>query len=363
MKITIPNLGNTCLAVKALFDSIGIDYVMPEESTARALEIGSKYAPEDICLPYKIMLGNMLISCERGADTVLITGSGGPCRYGEYCELMRNILKKLKPNLNLIVLDYPRDIGVKEFFRRISEISKESTTRLSKKILAVDNSLKIIKLLDCIESEARYRAGYEVEKGSFKKLLYRCKRECIDSKNSSEMLKILYFYENEVRHLRVDRNRKPVSVAIIGEIYTILEPFANFHIEDKLMDLGVSVKKGITPSWWVKDAIFTPLKLNSMKIRKFSRPYLKEYIGGHAKECIGEAVIASNENIDGAIQIFPLGCMPEIVAKSILPKISKDKKFPIMSLVVDEMTGEAGYDTRLEAFVDMIERRKEKCII
>ncbi|MDD3225596.1 MAG: acyl-CoA dehydratase activase-related protein [Clostridium sp.] len=358
MKINVPNLGNTNLAVKALFDSMGIDYIISEESSEKALEIGSKYSPEDICLPYKIMLGNILISYKKGADTVLITGSGGPCRYGEYCELMRNILKKLKLNLNLIVIDYPKNIGMKEFLRRISEISKESNVKLSKKIMAVNNALKIIKLIDYIEIQARYRAGYEVKRGSFKKLLYECKRECMDARNSNEMLKLLYFYKNQIKCLKIDKNRKPVSIAIIGEIYTILEPFANLHLEDKLMELGVSVKKGITPSWWVKDAILAPLKLNSMKIRKASKPYLPEYIGGHAKECIGEAVIASEENIDGAIQIFPLGCMPEIVAKSILPNISKEKNFPIMSLVVDEMTGEAGYDTRLEAFVDMIERRK-----
>jgi predicted nucleotide-binding protein (sugar kinase/HSP70/actin superfamily) len=31
-------------------------------------------------------------------------------------------------------------------------------------------------------------------------------------------------------------------------------------------------------------------------------------------------------------------------------------------LVVDEMTGEAGYVTRIEAFIDMLERRKENAL-
>lgn len=57
-----------------------------------------------------------------------------------------------------------------------------------------------------------------------------------------------------------------------------------------------------------------------------------------------------------------MGCMPEIVSKAILPSISKDKNFPIMTLVVDEMTGEAGYLTRIEAFVDLLERRRENVL-
>jgi predicted nucleotide-binding protein (sugar kinase/HSP70/actin superfamily) len=95
-----------------------------------------------------------------------------------------------------------------------------------------------------------------------------------------------------------------------------------------------------------------------MDIRRAAKEYLPLCIGGHAVECVGEAVLAERENFDGAIQIFPLGCMPEIVSKAILPQISKDKNFPILTLVVDEMSGEGGFVTRIEAFLDMLERRK-----
>ncbi len=68
------------------------------------------------------------------------------------------------------------------------------------------------------------------------------------------------------------------------------------------------------------------------------------------------------KNIDGAIQIFPMGCMPEIVSKSILPTVSKNENIPILSLVVDELTGEDGYITRIEAFLDLLERRKNNVL-
>ena len=102
--------------------------------------------------------------------------------------------------------------------------------------------------------------------------------------------------------------------------------------------------------------------MNSLNIKSLSQKYLSMEIGGHAKECIGEAVLSCNEGFDGAIQIFPLGCMPEIVSKSILPSISRDNNFPVMSLVVDDMTGEAGYITRVEAFIDLLERRRENVL-
>jgi len=48
--------------------------------------------------------------------------------------------------------------------------------------------------------------------------------------------------------------------------------------------------------------------------------------------------------------------MPEIVAASVLPKVQEAYKVPIMTLIVDEHTGQAGMQTRLEAFVDLLER-------
>lgn len=363
MKITMPHLGNTYLGAKALFDGLGIEFIIPEFSNREALEIGAQYAPDEICLPFKIMFGNIIQGYKAGADTAIITGSCGPCRYGEYCELFKNTLKKAGCNIEIIVIDQPKGIGTEEFFRRIGNISSESCKSKREQIKALFNAYKVIKLIDHIEGETRYLAGYEIQKGEFKSLLKSCKKEAVLCENPEEMIQILKKYKKMLSNIKIDKNKNPITIAIVGEIYTILEPFANLYIEDKLMDYGISVKKNMTPSWWVKDAALVPLKLNSIDIRKASKEYLPLYVGGHARECIGETVLAQKHNMDGVIQIFPLGCMPEIAAKAILPKISKDKDFPIMSLVVDEMTGEAGYSTRIEAFIDLLERRREKCII
>ncbi len=52
--------------------------------------------------------------------------------------------------------------------------------------------------------------------------------------------------------------------------------------------------------------------------------------------------------------------MPEIVAQSILPKVSRHYDMPVLNFILDEHTGEAGMITRLEAFVDLLERRRKR---
>ncbi|OPJ59585.1 acyl-CoA dehydratase activase-related protein [Clostridium oryzae] len=363
MVISFPHLGNTAIAGRALFEELRIKCITPEAVSRKTLEIGSKYSPEDICLPYKLMVGNYIDAINKGADTIIITGSCGPCRYGEYCELQRNVLRKIKNDVNLIVIDSPGDIGKEELLNRIKYISSNSPLSKEKKIAAFVKGIRIINNIDKLEKMLRIKAGYEIETGECKRLLQSCKKELMDTEGIDGKLSMLKEYYRRALKVKVDKTRNPVKIAVIGEIYTIIEPYSNLFLEDKLMDLGVSTYKMLYPSWWVKNTFLKAVKLDSLKIKKYSKEYMPYYIGGHGKECIGEAVIASTKGLDGAIQVFPFGCMPEIVSKSVLPNISKDRNFPIMSLIVDELTGEAGYITRIEAFVDLLERRKRRCII
>ncbi|NLJ58800.1 MAG: 2-hydroxyglutaryl-CoA dehydratase [Tissierellia bacterium] len=363
MKITFPHMGNIYIAAKALFDGLGVDYVIPPQNNKEVLNIGTRYSPEEICLPFKIMIGNYIQAIEQGADTVLLTGSCGPCRFGEYCELQMNLMKELGYNLNFIVLDMPKDIGIKELFKRLGKVTVTSNKSMYGKTKALKDALTVANLIDEVEAKAHYLAGYERNKGQCKRILNDCKKEAMNCSNPEEMISSLRKYKDKLKYIPVDINKNPLKIAIIGEIYTVIEPFSNFFIEDKLMDYGVSSKREMTPTWWVKNMALSPLKLNSLKIKQSSKDYLSLAIGGHARECVGEAVLAQEGGFDGAIQIFPMGCMPEIVSKSILPTISKDKDFPIMSLVVDDMTGEAGYITRVEAFIDLLERRRNNVLL
>jgi predicted nucleotide-binding protein (sugar kinase/HSP70/actin superfamily) len=52
--------------------------------------------------------------------------------------------------------------------------------------------------------------------------------------------------------------------------------------------------------------------------------------------------------------------MPEIITRAIAPQLSKENDMPFLSLVVDEHTGEAGFQTRIEAFIDLLRRRKRE---
>lgn len=360
MKITFPHFGNTYIASKALFEGLGISCIVPPQSSKKSLQIGSEHSPDDICLPFKIMIGNYIQSIEMGADTIVIAGSCGPCRFGEYCELQMKIIKGLGYDVDFIVIDNPKDIGIKELMNRFSKIGSNATVDKRKIVKEIRNSINILGLMDKLDSRVHSISAYEKKKGECKNILNSCKSEVVKLKSSDDIIKHIKDSINKIENVEVHKYRDPIKIAVIGEIYTIIEPFSNMNIEEKLMEYGVFSNRKLTPSWWVKNTALSPIKMNSLDVNIASKEYLPLSIGGYARECIGEAILAKKKGYDGAIQIFPSGCMPEIVSKSILSSISKDKDFPIMTIIMDEITGEAGYVTRLEAFIDMLEMKREK---
>lgn len=358
-------MGNIHIIGKIILDSLGINYVIPPINNKTSLEIGSKISPEEMCLPFKIMMGNYIQSIEQGADHILIVGSCGPCRFGEYGELQMRLLNREGYNVKFILVDPncefanntdSRIIGLEGFLNEAG-ISK---SRLLKGLLLGSRCMFLIdKMLEYVNTYS----AYEINPGSLKKTYNEGRKLANSENNANQAYEILKNYNKKLAQVPLDINRDVLQIAIIGEIYTIIDPFSNLYIEDKLISQGVSVTRKLNTSWWLKDTIIKPLKLNGIGVKYNSKDYLPYWVGGHGRECVAEAVTAQKKGCDGAIQIFPLGCMPEVVSKAILPNISKNINMPIMSLVVDEMTGEAGFNTRIEAFVDLLERRKELCII
>ncbi len=124
--------------------------------------------------------------------------------------------------------------------------------------------------------------------------------------------------------------------------------------------MGVYAHRSIFLTDWVKEnAFLDALRIQPEKeIRSQAKPYLNHAVGGHGENTIGETVRYAKSGYDGVIQLVPFTCIPEIVARSILPRVSRDLGIPVMSLILDEQTGLAGVLTRLEAFVDLLARRR-----
>ena len=78
----------------------------------------------------------------------------------------------------------------------------------------------------------------------------------------------------------------------------------------------------------------------------------------HAAFNIDAAKRYAEAGYDGIIHIKSAGCTPEIDVMPVLQRLSREEHVPVLFLTFDTQTSDAGLDTRLEAFYDMIAMRK-----
>lgn len=357
MKITYPPFGDARIAIESMLRDFGHEIIPPPPSTHRTLSIGVKYAPEFACLPLKITLGNYIEAIEKGADTILMLGGIGPCRFGYYAEVQKRILKDLGYNIDWIVLDLSN--GWINLYKNIKKVTNGkgiiSTIRIIKltwrKILAIDE----------IEKLARRARPFSRYKGQVDEFVKEAHRRLEFAESFSEIDRILEEYREKTNEI-IDpiALNELVKIGIVGEFYVVLDHFTNFEIAKRLGELGVWVENAFYIEEIVR--IYLPLFRAEDLERKveIAIPYIKRSVGGEGQRTIAHTIEFAERGFDGVIHLLPFTCMPEIVADSVLERVSKDYNIPVLTLSIDEQTGLAGITTRLEAFVDMLKARKRR---
>lgn len=354
-RITFPHMGTSHIAIKAMLEAAGLEVVVPPPITRRTLSLGTQFSPEFACLPLKINLGNFIEAYEKGANTIMMAGGWGPCRFGYYAQVQREILRDLGYEMEMIVLEAP-DTRLTAILSQIKDLAAgASWWRIVKAIKLGWEKIKALDVLECRFQRLRPRCESLLEA----EVVYRKALADIDRAQSSSQLKeALQLMEEGITRLGIDWNRPVVRIGLVGEIYTVLEPFVNLDLERHLGRLGAEVTRSIYLSQWVNDHLFMgwlPVK-STKELAALAHPYLNYWVGGHGRETVGAAVYFSQLGYDGVIQVGPLTCMPEIVAQSILPSVSCREGLPVLTIYFDEHSGEAGLLTRLEAFLDLIRR-------
>lgn len=350
-------MGHLDLTVQTLLQGLGWETVVPPPCTKKTLSLGVRYAPEFACLPLKINIGNYLEAYEQGAALALMVGGVGPCRIGYYGTIQQEILRDLGVQMELIVLE-PPDAHPRELWQKIKYLKRVPWKQV---ILAILLSWHKTRAMDILEEKALVLRAREVHRGCVDRLLEEAKSRLLTADYVQGIKEITQDYLRKMEALPLKPEEEPgITVAIVGEIYTVLEPFANLGLERHLNGLGVEVKRPLFLSSWINEHLFRGiLDIEGTKnAPELAKPFLNSFVGGHGRETVGSAVAYARKGVDGVIQIAPLTCMPEIVAHSVLPRVSQAYGVPTLTLYVDEQTGEAGLLTRLEAFIEMLRHRK-----
>lgn len=363
--VGFPAMGQLDIVIDSILKECGVETVKPPALSTRSIELGKELAPEFVCLPLTATLGQMIEMLELGANSFLMVSGKGRCRLGWYAQIQELLLKRKGLSFNMMIIDSPfplRKNGL-SFFNTIKQVTNGA--RFDRVIKSLALGYHKLEVLENAQAVCRRIRAYESRRGQIDQV-FNLLRAGIDQASDYRTVTKLYNnFMEETETIKLE-DTNPLKVALVGEIWVLLEPFVNMEIEKFLgsrENIRVVVERELTVSHWLQGNILYTKKAvkRGKEIQKAASPYLKEYVGGHGRESVGLTALASQEGVDGVIHLMPFTCMPEIVAHNILTQASDKLDIPVLSLIISDQTGEAGFETRLEAFLELLlERRFEK---
>ena len=348
--VSFPHLGNyskvfTQVMRHMLPDSI----VLPAPPmTQRTIELGSRYSPDFVCAPFKLNIGNYIEALEQGANVLFQAGTG--CRCGYYGELQEQILRDLGYHFRFVCLSRER-AKPQAAYNSMRELGCTlSTRKLIQTLLLAGES---IRLMDRYENFMRENVGFEAIHGSLEDVRQELLRKIAEADSMQDLHIANTECKRSVAKIAINKPKDPPRVGIVGDLYTVMEPFSNFYVEKRLAKEGISVSRLMNVS-------FLLFGQNHRRALKKIGRYLQYDVGANSVDSVLQSERYARRAYDGIIHMKSFGCIPELNAGPALMNLSHDWNIPILNLSFDSHTSETGIATRLEAFSDMINMKKEE---
>ena len=354
-KITFPHMGNLWVATKCMFEEFGQEVIVPPPITQRTITLGSTHSPEEMCVPFKYVLGNFIEALEIGADTIFMAGGIGPCRFGLYGVTAELILKRLGYNPQFVIVEPPAGKIVQFFW----QLMKITSYKPKKVVPGIKYAAAKLEAVDWAEEEfVLKRQPYQKSSRQLDKLYKKFVHRINDCDGYDAIDKARVDFAEQVNaEVPVDPEKPVLDVLLTGEIFVLLEPYSNMEITRRLGELDCVCHRSSSATEWLQERILPSLfrekgeKFLFQKAIEKAEPWLKTPFGGEGIETVGYVVIAKEREMDGVIQVMPFTCMPEVTAKDVLPKVANEMDILFYSFIFDEHTAEAGFQTRVESFV------------
>jgi predicted nucleotide-binding protein (sugar kinase/HSP70/actin superfamily) len=358
MKVTFPHMGMAWVPLKTLFEKGGVEVVVPPPCTQRTLTLGAKHSPEWVCMPFKVNLGNYIEALEMGADTILGVDGPGLCRLGYYSKIHESTLRDLGFQFEMSRFNWQESgiVGLATFIKRVLGERRSWPSIIGD----IRFGLAQLNLLDELERQTHLLRAREGVPGSVSKVWRTVGNRICAAHTYKELKLVKRQILDELEAIGLDAGAEPLKVGFVGEFFMAIDPNSNCDLEEELGRLGVEVHRSAYLSEWTKVWLFLEAMglSHGQKVKKAAAPYLSRDVSGDAVSSLGETVLHAKEGFDGIVHIQPFTCMPEIIAQNIFPKVSREHDIPVLCLILDEQTGKAGLRTRLEAFVDLMRRRR-----
>lgn len=291
---------------ETFFREIGCDVIVSDKTNSKILADGLSASNNELCLPMKLLYGHV-INVQDRVDYIFLPYIISTQKGSFVCPKLIGAPDILKANMSVPLLSIDMDMHApyKSFLFALKEIA-----------LTIDaNPLKIY--------------------AAYKKAMHA--QERFDALRRKGAL-----FEDAMAGIKKSIVTEK-TLAVIGHSYAINDEYTNSGLLQKLERKHIK--------------ILTSGMLSEGEITKILSKIHKKTHWNLGNRVLAAAIkYSAMKDVDGIIYVTPFSCSSDSLVKEYMSVHMTSK--PLMTLTVDEHAGDAGLITRLEAFIDMIDRRK-----
>lgn len=294
-----------CQLYKTFFEELGCEVIVSDKTNKQILASGLSASNNELCLPIKLLYGHVM-SLKENVDYIFIPYIISTQEGGYICPKLIGAPDIIKANIDVNLLSIDFDMH-----------AKYSTMIKALRDLAFQINPNPVKLVSA------YRKALE-------------KQEEFDKR-----IKKGFLFDEAVSG-KQKHTIHGKTIAIIGHTYVFNDDYTSSELISKLRNKNIK--------------IVTSDMLTYRQIKN-----ILEKLGKKTHWNLGNRVFAAamfyarSKDIDGIIYVTPFSCSSDSLVKEFI-EANMPKK-PFMTITFDEHSGDAGLITRIEAFLDMIDRR------
>ncbi|MEI7474203.1 MAG: acyl-CoA dehydratase activase-related protein [bacterium] len=307
------------------FNELGMEVVLSAKTTKKLVGNGSALVVSETCLPVKVYVGHVLDLLSKGVDVI-------------YSPSIQSIAPKVYNCSKLRGLpDLIRNVVKKDFMLIEPTLDKSEKNQGLYQYLY--ESVAPLGITDKKLIKKASKAGWECM-NNYNLMTRGGVDPRVAMKRAVEGT--VEFDQEETDYV--------TNIGIVAHGYNLYDEQVSMKVLEKLKQYNV---KAFVPENLTLEQMAAGI--NNLETNLYwANEYEMTGAAGH---------FLKDNNIDGLITITAFGCGPDSLMVERMTRYAKRLKKPLLNLTIDEHTGEAGFVTRIEAFTDMLHRKKRSTIV
>ncbi|NMA34803.1 MAG: hypothetical protein GX940_09705 [Clostridiaceae bacterium] len=334
---------------EGFFTALGAEVIVSDPTNKRILDDGVKSCVDEACLPIKLFCGHVM-NLKGRADYILVPRFTSISKneyicpeFGGLPDMIRHTLKGLPKLIDTEINMRKSDRGGMKAAIEMGEMIGAGRRRTIKAFQLASQAFR----KDQFHTEFRET----VQKGEncpwleSRKSENRPQTECQKGENCPHLK------SQKSKNCPRPKSRKgencPLCVGVIGHPYNVYDRYISMDLLRKLVNRGVEAR--------------TIETVDEADINRHASGLRKPMFWNYGRMAYGAALhMAESGEVDGFICLTSFGCGIDSFVNDLIERhIRRRYGIPLITMTVDEHSGEAGFNTRLEAFIDMLQWRRQ----